>query len=355
MERAIFYISGFDPRGDKFYKRVFKNELSKFSKNNQLKAVFSQTNNSDYKIKSNNANCDLFLLSWIDIIQKIYQKSRLKTWYAAFVSFVVIISNKTALKNIIPYKYQSFFISLVFIDLIIYGCLLLIISVLLIKQLYIYAIIMLITASFIIFSYKRIIQKIIPDKIRIWVQGFISLVYFSNKYQSDFIENAQAQASKIMEIIDANNHDEYIIISHSAGGYPLIFILSVLPIEYFKKIKIITLGHCIPGYINLKHLQNYRDRLIPKLQQAKTKWLDIYSPADPVSSMLNTEKAFANLGITSQNSKFFNMYDQDTYTKLKQNPLIIHFQYIMSGDISNNTLNFYKILTSTKPITNYDI
>lgn len=355
MKRAVFYISGFDPRGDKFYKRVFKNELSKFSKNNHLEAVFSQTNNLEYKIKSKNANSDLFLLSWIDIIQKIYQKSRLKTWYAAFVSFVVIISNKNALKNITPYKYQSFFISLVFIDLIIYGCLLLVISILLIKQLYIYAIIMLITASFIIFSYKRIIQKIIPNKIKIWVQSSISLVYFSNKYQNYFIDNAQYQASKIMEIIDANNHDEYIIISHSAGGYPLIFILNILPIEYFKKIKIITLGHCIPAYINLKHLQNYRDNIIPRLQQAKTIWLDIYSPADPVSSMLNTEKAFANLGITSQNSRFFNMYNQNTYTKLKQNPLIIHFQYIMSGDIPDNTLNFYKILTSTKPIANYDI
>lgn len=355
MKRAVFYISGFDPRGDKFYKRVFKNELSKFSKNNHLEAVFSQTNNSEYKIKSNNANCDLFLLSWIDIIQKIYQKSRLKTWYAAFVSFLYIISNNKVLKNITPYKYQFIFSSLVFTDLIVYGCLSLSILILLIKQLYIYAMIMLVTASFVIFLYKRIIQKIIPDKIRIWVQGFISLGYFSNKYQSNFIKNAQYQASKIMQIIDANNHDEYIIISHSAGGYPLIFILNVLPVEYFKKIKIITLGHCIPGYINLKHLQNYRDSLIPKLQQAKTIWLDIYSPADPVSSMLNTEKAFANLGITSQNSKFFNMYDQETYTKLKQNPLIIHFQYIMSGDISNNTLNFYKILTSTKPITNYDI
>ncbi|XSZ47582.1 hypothetical protein ACP8HZ_03840 [Francisella noatunensis] len=56
---------------------------------------------------------------------------------------------------------------------------------------------------------------------------FISLVYFSNKYQNYFIDNAQYQASRIMEIIDANNHDEYIIISHSAGGYPLIFILNI--------------------------------------------------------------------------------------------------------------------------------
>ncbi len=60
IKRAVFYISGFDPRGDKFYKRIFKNELSKFSKNNHIKAVFSQTNNSEYKIKSNNTNCDLF-------------------------------------------------------------------------------------------------------------------------------------------------------------------------------------------------------------------------------------------------------------------------------------------------------
>ncbi len=170
---------------------------------------------------------------------------------------------------------------------------------------------MLITASFIIFSYIRIIQKIIPNKIRIWIQGFISLVYFSNKYQNDFIDNAQYQASKIIKIIDANNHDEYIIISLSAGGHPLIFILNTLPVEYFRKIKIITLGHCILGYINLKHLQNYKDSIIPKLQQAETIWLDVYSPADPVSSMLNTEKAFANLGITSQNSRFFNMYNKN--------------------------------------------
>ncbi|WP_243830507.1 hypothetical protein [Allofrancisella inopinata] len=268
---------------------------------------------------------------------------------------MIFISNHKSPKNILDYKHQLFLLSIILIDSTFFAFIILLVFIPFISGQYVISIILLVTSIFLVYLYKKLQNKIIPEKVRLWTQGFISLAYFSKKYKPHFEENAEKHADIIINCLNEGKHDEYILLAHSAGCYPLIFLLARLPTEHLKKIKIITMGHCIPVYINLKHFQENKTNIISSLKKTNTLWLDVYSPADPVSSRINTEKEFLYLGIDSKNSKFFNMYEDETYLKLKENPLAIHFQYIMSGDKPINTLNFYKILTSNNPINNYEI
>ena len=50
--------------------------------------------------------------------------------------------------------------------------------------------------------------------------------------------------------------------------------------------------------------------------------------------------------MTSVNAHLSKMYSDDKYKKMKENPLLLHFQYLASGDIPVNTLNFYNFLVT---------
>ena len=354
LKRAVFYIPGFDPRGSKFYKRLFKNELKKYSRATNNDLQFSSTSELNYTIESNDVVTNIHFMEWDNIVKPIYNSNKHIAWLCTLISSIMYFGHPKSAKNLIPYKYQILMLLISVID-IIFHITIIVATIAVYAKFGIIAGISAALASIALSKlYFYIKSKLIDKKIMLWIQSFISLVLYSRIKSKKFEKYADIHINKIKEVIDLDEHDEYIIPVHSAGGYPLIFLLNKLPNKYFSKIKIITMGHCIPIYINQPHLAKHKQNILRSIEENKTIWLDIYSPADPISSRLDTDIHFKNIGIKSRKSQFHKMYDTDKYDELKKNTLLLHFQYIHSGDKQLNTLNFFTMLTQNTPINDYE-
>jgi hypothetical protein len=353
MKRAILYISGFDPRGERFYKRTFRNELKKFSKIIKLNCQSDSKEEGKFSLKTKNVETDLFFLSWQKIIDSIYHSSKIKAWLATFIGSIIFFANFKSVKN--TNKVKIFFSSIVLLDFLmlflgLISCLIMCFYLKLVAL-----IVMTIFILFLMTCYFFFMKRVINNRIRSWVQGFVALTCFYAKSKNkDFIKQAKIHSDHIQNIIKSSYYDEIILYGHSAGVIPLTFLLNELDKESLKKIKIITSGQCLSSYINVPHFLKLKKRIVYLMKNNSLNWMDLYSPVDGVSSRLDNDAELKSIGLSSHNAQFYKMYSKEEYSKIKLNHLRHHFHYIICGDKPINILNFYYLLTHNKPIDSYE-
>ncbi|AJI46774.1 hypothetical protein IB633_00365 [Francisella philomiragia] len=349
MRKAVIYMQGFDPRGQKFYKRTFRNELNKYSKITNIPADINSKKKDQLEIFSQDVSTDLFFLDWQEIINLVYYKSGLTAWFGSLIGSLMFFLKISPVKNtarylIILHALTVFDFLIFIIGIVIFGSILMyhcnVLSLLVILILFI-----LLTKIYLLLR-----SRIGNNKIRVWCQSFIYLYYFSKKNKHKFIDISKKHARELKNILEAKHYDEVILYSHSAGSLPLLFLLQEADKKLLTNIKIVIAGHCMPCYMNFKHLKDLKQNLVKLINYYNLQIFDLYSPIDIVSSKLSNNLVFKSINLSSYNSQFYKMYTKESYEKIKKDLFSIHFQYILAGEKPLNKLNFYRILTDSSKL-----
>ena len=135
------------------------------------------------------------------------------------------------------------------------------------------------------------------------------------------------------------NHDEILVVAHSVGPKIMTSVIANVIAKGSltdKKIKILTLGQCIPICSYLPWSRIFNDELRILAENKNLYWLDVTSPADPASNY--SIKPFYRVAknvkskVEKTSPRFHLMFNRGYYQNIKSDKFRMHFQYLMSGD-----------------------
>lgn len=162
----------------------------------------------------------------------------------------------------------------------------------------------------------------------------VSVIYLSillfKKNKHKFIDISKKHARELKNILEAKHYDEVILYSHSAGSLPLLFLLQEADKKLLTNIKIVIAGHCMPCYMNFKHLKDLKQNLVKLINYYNLQIFDLYSPIDIVSSKLSNNLVFKSINLSSYNSQFYKMYTKESYEKIKKRSFFHTFSIYIS-------------------------
>ena len=369
--REVFYISGYDPRGYRYYYSLYKKNAKLQNKVNNLNLQISKIKN----IKENIVSCDItsnkdthtiynFLL-WNDIVKENWAEgffsNFLDTLYFIkmyLLSGIFVRFTKESKEQLIAGLYPLFYLLSTLSVLSYFSY-----KTYQFNLNYIPAYIA-IGISFLIFFLGIKLIEVIANKIAVF---WLSRIYaFCAKWGENRISKVDDRveyfAKHIFERIKENNNKdkEFILSAHSVGTILAIGVANNViknciqsNIDY-SNFKLLTLGHCIPLVSFQRKSENHK-KVLEELGKTKDFiWLD-YTAAidgacfcvDPIkSSGINREK---DCGPILMSPRFFKLFKKENYKKIKKEKYKAHFLYLYSTDLAGN-YDYFDITAGNKPL-----
>ena len=371
-EREIFYLSGYDPRGYRYYYSLYKKNVKKHNKIDDINIKLSKTK----KVKSHIYSCELNtknktkidynFLVWNDIVKDNWSESFFANVLDSIyfikmylLSGIFVRFTKESPAQLIAGLYPLFYLIISF--LILFALSFNSYSLVTKLSSNIFGILVFIL---LFFTGSKIIEKI-GNKFAVF---WLSRIYaFCARWSENKIEKIDERIEYFSEHIinklqETNNKNkEYILSAHSVGTLLAIGIATRVikkckekNIDY-SNFKLLTLGHCIPLVsFQRKAFSNKKD--LEYLGTIKDfTWLDYtatidgacFAFVDPISaSGIKKEK---NCGAKIQSTRFFKLYKKENYQRVKKQKYTAHFLYLMATDLLGN-YNYFDITAGTKPL-----
>jgi hypothetical protein len=370
-QRDVFYISGYDPRGYRYYYSLYKRNSKKQNKINNLNVQLSKTKKVDENIFSceittnDNTNTNYNFLLWNDIVKENWTEGFFSNFLDTVYSVKMYLFSGILLKFAKESKVQ------------------------LIAGLYplLYLMITFSIITFISYEIYQFTFSYVPNYIAVltgivvFFLGIKIIDIFANKTAVFWLSRIYAFCARLGEnkiskidtrieyfsehifkqIKETNNKDkEFILSAHSVGTILAIVIAnSVIKkcieanIDY-KNFKLLTLGHCIPLVSFQKKSENYK-KVLKDLGKTKDFiWLD-YTAAidgacfciDPIKSAgIKREK---DCGPVLMSPRFFKLFKKENYKKIKKEKYKAHFLYLNSTDLLG-TYDYFDITAGNKTL-----
>ncbi|MAS87306.1 MAG: hypothetical protein CMH30_04935 [Micavibrio sp.] len=353
--RKVFYISGFDPRGARHYHNLFVNEAERFNqKIDGDLTVSSRVKESDeeiswqtiYENEQGTTVSDHTMLGWDDIIRQNWLKDPFKLFTKsihAYIDNITIADWQTALK-----LSRAPIITLGYPVLVLFVLGLLIFSFSQYLFFFTTNIWLCLAGLAILFflAYKLFSIVKAPWLLRLFI--------INNKMAhgpvKDIEDRIDLFAAIIQDTADRDKYDEILLIGHSNGATFLAPIISRLIKKGvpLNKIRIISLGHCIPLVSLSKKALYYKEHLKTAASRDFL-WLDIGAVADgtcyamigPYKGAIDETDIKTELVLKSP--RFHASYDKKKYKTMKLNKYAFHFLYLTCPD----TLGNYDYFTMT--------
>jgi hypothetical protein len=376
QHRHVFYLSGFDPRGASFYHRVFKEEAKKQSRINHINIEVKARKKHDkysqgWQIEAQDQGQQVItqydFLCWDDIIRQYWIKSfwsiLLDFFYVCWVYIstgtlkrVAKTSRTPAITGLYPAVYIS--VSALLATLLWSACIVFFSSLQLTWLGWLLGL-----ALFSTFLYTA---KIIGDRLNVF--WLLRIYAFTAHWAAGDIEPLQQRislfADKIVNSLQDKQQDEVIIVSHSVGTMLAVAVAA----EVIRKLKqleqpetvpslnLITLGECIPLLSLLPKADAIRADLACLSASDKLYWIDYTSPADgacfplvdPVKVSLPNSQTKNSPQLLS--TRFYKLYTEAHYQKIRRNFYKMHFLYLMSHDYLGE-YDFFAMITGKLSLT----
>ena len=369
--REVFYISGYDPRGYRYYYSLYKKNAKLQNKVNNLNLQISKTRNIDENIvfcditSNKNTHTIYNFLSWNDIVKENWAEGFLSNFLDTLyfikmylLSGIFVRFTKESKEQLIAGLYPLFYLlsTLSVLSYFSYKTYQFTLN-------YIPAYIA-ICISFLIFFLGIKLIEAIANKIAVF---WLSRIYaFCARWGENKISKVDDRveyfAKHIFERIKENNNKdkEFILSAHSVGTILAIGIANNVikkciqsNIDY-SNLKLLTLGHCIPLVSFQRKSKNHK-KVLEELGKTKDFiWLD-YTAAidgacfcvDPIkSSGINRRK---DCGPVLMSPRFFKLFKKENYKKIKKEKYKAHFLYLYSTDLAGN-YDYFDITAGNKPL-----
>lgn len=366
-KRIVFYLSGYDPRGAKYYYDLYKKEANK-EQNIKVSAksrVYESM--STWTIQNTNhhsmTESEYHFLEWDDIIRKEWKKTGFALIRDWFFYVKVYLLGGLFLKYLkkSPKQMEGIFFPF---NYIFFSLLIVCLST---TSVYLYA---LETFSFLLAFFMSLfffffsLYALLYWGTKLGLFWLLRIFVFSAKYILEGIPSLDERTeyfsrhlANTLLTAKAKGIDEILFVSHSLGTSLSIPILSqslqILGEEQdIPTFSILSLGQCVPLFTVIPHSHSYQQKMLTLSQQHNFTWVDYTAKIDLACfPQLNF---FEDVGIECKikenfyflSPRFHTLYTPQNYAKIRKDLSLSHFLYMMSPEHSQG-YNFFT-LTSGK-------
>lgn len=352
FKRKIFYLSGYDPRGARFYQQLYAEQAALYAERSGRTIEVGERaragrGNSRWTIEdqSSGAESEMVFLGWDDVIREHWVRNPVRLLWGAVKATLEFTwamdwrHGRTFPRgSLIAFYYPS--LSTVALPLLLV------------------ALLWLIAGPVVALLLGLGISAFVVRKIQsLWMLRFI---IFNNRLSSNEPDpKIEARLDEMAEAIDAalaEDWDEVLFVTHSNGSVLAVPIMARLLARHRGSMPgnfaMMTLGSCIPLVGCRKDAHRYREQL-EAVARGEFLWLDIGSLTDgaciplvdPCISCGTDQRP--ELHILSP--RWFNYCDPATYERRRRNKYETHFEYLRSFD-RVSPLDYLRVTSCGEPL-----
>lgn len=373
-KREVFYFSGYDPRGARYYHNLYKKESQLQNRINDMDVQTGSRFRSSEKIqsweiKSKTTITNYNYLVWDDIVRKAWIKDIFSLYIHLFYYCKYYIFTGATYKTIKTSPRQIY--------ILLYPVIYILFSLILVLFVWYYAgfsmnAIMPFYISYVLaivpaYFLMKLLMKF-AEKISIfWLLSdyvfFAKYIFGKNIELNERIEIFTKNILNKLIESNPNKVDEILFVTHSVGAVLLIPVLekiltnSNLDENKIKKISILTLGEFIPLVLFLDKATVFREQMKTIANNENIFWLDYTSVADGISFSLDYFKSISlNVKFKQvfKSPRFHLLYEDKKYNEMKKNQFFFHFLYFMSTD-KKGSYDFFRMTAGPNRLCSEDV
>ncbi|EPO1126083.1 DUF829 domain-containing protein [Campylobacter coli] len=365
MDREVFYIAGYDPKSYRFYYDLFKKNLKDYSHRFDLKAkmggIEKDGNFPFFKINCENTQTRYHFLTWNDIVKKNWSQSykdALMDCYSFFRIYTItglfLKFGKESIYQLVTGYYPFFYV--IFSLLLSLG---LALGSFVFLQNHIPSFLAIVIGIVLGFLLNRFLFKLGRKLAVFWIARICAFcATWQDKKTGTMQERIKLFANTIVDKLKQNENKqdyELVLVAHSVGTIVCIEVLECilrqnLDLSLLRKLKILTLGECIPLVSYQKKADEFRKKL-EFVSRFDLKWYDYTSIIDgacfPQVDFFRTSGVQANFTPPFLSAKFHTLYEKNEYKKIKRDKNKAHFLYLYSPHIKGS-YDFFAFVVAPK-------
>lgn len=335
FKRKIFYLSGFDPRGARFYQQFHAEQAALYASRSGRTVTVGDRKRADegnsrwvIRDETGGAESDLTFLGWDDVIRGHWVRNPLRLLWGACASTLAFSRamdwrhGRTFPKgSLIAFYYPA--LSTVVLPLLLVAAL------------------WLLFGPWIGIAAGLALTAFIVRRIKsLWMLRFI---IFNDRLSSDVPDPLiEARLGRMADAIQAELDkpwDEILFVTHSNGSVLSVPVMARLLERNGGRMPanfaLVTLGSCIPLVGCRKDANRFRAQL-ETLATGNFLWLDIGSLTDGASIPLVDPCISCATGqrpeLVQLSPRWFRYCDPATYDARRRNKYEVHFEYLRSFD-----------------------
>lgn len=374
FNRRVYYISGFDPRGARFYHRLFRDESKKSGavsggvietgRRKVLDDVITQWQvdsiwgKDAYKI-------DYRFMTWDDVMKSYWISNVwmliLKSMPMYFNHIKIRLFPKFKKAGRGPYfcsVYPLVFCSLSLLLSASAGLLIYMLIFWLFSQVWLAGVLSILAVYFVIKYAMRL-----GENLNVWwiLQTYYFISQWSEKPLPDLQSKMQQFSERIIQDQAESPVDEIVVVGHCVGSMLAVEVMANIANLNHDNLKgrlsVLTLGQCIPYLSYAPKAIHFRHALQRFANNKVFPWFDMGAVADPLCFQQVNPAMAEGIAVEDESvpCRFtvrpYNMFTAEKYKTLKKNKLHMHFQYLMAADIKTD-FDYFEIVTG--PATKID-
>lgn len=351
-KRDVFYIAGYDPRGHRHYYSIFKKNLILQNKILSYEYHLSKCQNDGeypfWEIKTPKTEVRYTFLEWNDIVKENWPHNIKDAILDCFSLFRRYVATGLFIRFGREHFYQFITGCYPFLY-VLFGVILTLFfafwGFFYLGEHFHFAL-GIIFAVLILFYFPQLLFKLGKKIAIFWIARICVFGAYWEYYRKALLQNRiNAFSERIFEQLQKNqNNEEYevILIAHSVGTILSICVLAEVlrkcereKIDY-SKLKILTLGQCIPLVSFHKNAIAFKKDL-EFIAQKRIIWYDFTSVIDgacfPQVDFVKTSGVYAKFTPKYLSSRFHTLYHQKEYKRIKRDKYKAHFLYLFATQI----------------------
>ena len=366
-KRHVFYLSGFDPRGPAFYRRLYASESAQQSALNGITLALGKSSkpsklSSAWTIQASVAGQAVEtryeFLRWDDLVRKYWQRNELRIVLDFCRVFAMCVANGMLwrfLKTAWPP-----FVAAVVPFLLIMATLSLAIGA---GALAAYAVTAADLSSWLSWAaglgaFAAVLQLGRRMERRMNSFWLLRIYAFTEQQACDKLLDLEARldsfALQLVAQASAAQDDEILLVGHSTGSIMAVSVLArALELDpnlvsRGPRISLLTLGQCIPLLSFWPRAERFRRELARVFEARQIDWVDVTAPTDgacfalvdPVAAtgITRPENAAPGTEPSAQprpkllSARYATLFTPKTYAAMRRDWYRHHFQYLMAGE-----------------------
>lgn len=346
-KRIVYYLSGFDPRGVRYYQTLYKTHFQKQSKINGIEGEISARRKIaphlyEWEIHAHdggeNVHTKYRFLAWDDIIREQWSYGMLSYYKDLFyciraylVNGLVLQFAKASPKQMLAGFYPIIYLLAIAIAAVYAG-----------YQIYswISGWLGIIIATAVGVAIISLLERI---GNRIGVFWLLRIYAFSVRLGKGEIGTVDQRvkyfARELVETMLHEEADEVLLVSHSVGTILAVSVLAKAldSLSSAETLAMVTLGECIPLMSFQPNAVTYRNELSKIASYPGIFWLDYTSPIDgacfPLHDFMRSSDIQRNvIDLRFLSPRFHKLFDKIKYKQLRKDWYTTHFLYLMSTE-----------------------
>lgn len=375
-KRAVYFLGGFDPRGGRHYYSLYKTESAKMAQCSNAEIEVSNRKNEQknvirwdvqYTENDQTTHTEFRTLDYSDIIRNHWSKTEIGVIKGMLQAYLFLWKHKFFTNGIAVSKYViivavSWSIFL-FIALLAGAAAITISLFVLTSAYFLNLIIGIVLACIIIFTIGYLFDKKFNHY---WLLRGITFSGMQKQYADPDYESRMNYFSEIVKQADqSGEYDEILIVGHSSGAIWASELAARCESEddafatRSTSVNVLTLGNCFALMAGSTFKSDYQKYLYKLAQSQKMDWLDFVAKID-LAAAFDTKPAkllekYQPEDFNSEPlprfipARFFKVFSDTEYKRLKKDRYRTHFQYLMASE-TDGEYNYFRMTSGSKTL-----